>query len=160
MIFRLVLAYSTIDKASANFGINERNFLGTGRSAQLSVGLSESATNFRAGITEPYFLDRDLSASAAFFNDVTKSSTYTSKAVVLILLYALALRMISIIVLVMKLLRRRVIQNRQQRPLRLGKKGKHCLARLSPTRLVLISEITALTPQTATRPLSQRHLPG
>ena len=74
------VGYSTIDKASANFGINERNFLGTGRSAQLSVGLSESATNFRAGITEPYFLDRDLSASAAFFNDVTKSSTYTSKS--------------------------------------------------------------------------------
>ena len=77
---QLGVGYSTIDKASFNFGINERNFLGTGRKAQLSIGLSDRSTNFRVGLTEPYFLGRDLSASASFFSDTTKETTYTAKS--------------------------------------------------------------------------------
>ena len=77
---QLGVGYSTIDKASFNFGINERNFLGTGRKAQLSIGLSDKSTNFRVGLTEPYFLGRDLAASATFFSDTTKETTYTAKS--------------------------------------------------------------------------------
>ena len=74
------VGYSSIDKASFNFGINERNFLGTGRRAEFSVGVSERSTNFRIGMTEPYFLGRDMYASSSFFSDTTKESTYTSKS--------------------------------------------------------------------------------
>ena len=67
--FQLGLGYSTFDKTSITFGINENNFLGTGRGARASVSLSDSATNFRAGITEPYLLDRSLAGSFDIFRD-------------------------------------------------------------------------------------------
>lgn len=74
------VGYSSIDKASFNFGINERNFLGTGRKAEFTVGVSNSSTNIRAGLTEPYFLGRNLSASGSVFRDTRKESTYTAKS--------------------------------------------------------------------------------
>ena len=74
------VGYSSIDKGSFNFGVNERNFLGTGRKAEFSVGLSSNSTNIRLGLTEPYFLGRDLTASAALFSDTRKESTYTAKS--------------------------------------------------------------------------------
>ena len=74
------VGYSSIDKGSFNFGINERNFLGTGRKAEFSVGLSNNSTNIRLGLTEPYFLGRNLYASGAIFSDTRKESTYTAKS--------------------------------------------------------------------------------
>lgn len=74
------VGYSSIDKASFNFGINERNFLGTGRKAEFSVGLANKSTNVRIGLTEPYFLGRNMYASGGIFRDVRKESTYTSKS--------------------------------------------------------------------------------
>ena len=77
---QLGVGYSSIDKASFNFGINERNFLGTGRKAEFSVGLAQKSTNIRLGLTEPYFLGRNMYASGAIFNNVRKETTYTSKS--------------------------------------------------------------------------------
>ena len=74
------VGYSSIDKGSFTFGVKERNFLGTGRKAEFSVGLSNNATNIRLGLTEPYFLGRKLSASGAIFSDTRKESTYTAKS--------------------------------------------------------------------------------
>ena len=67
--FQLGVGYSTLDKASITLGINENNFLGTGRGARASVTLSDRSTNFRAGITEPYLFDRNLTGSADIFKD-------------------------------------------------------------------------------------------
>ena len=74
------VGYSSIDKGTFNFGINERNFLGTGRKANFSVGVSDSATNIRLGLTEPYFLGRRLSASGAIFSDTRKENTYKTES--------------------------------------------------------------------------------
>ena len=67
--FQLGLGYSTFDKASITLGINENNFLGTGRGARASVSLSDRSTNYRAGVTEPYLFDRNLTGSADIFRD-------------------------------------------------------------------------------------------
>ena len=74
------VGYSTIDKASFNFGINERNFLGTGRKADFSVGLADKSTSIRLGLTEPYFLGRNMYARGGLFSNTRKESTYTSKS--------------------------------------------------------------------------------
>ena len=73
----LGLGYSSLDKTSLTFGINERNFLGTGRKATFSTSLSDTSTDIRIGLTEPYFLGRDLRASFEVFNDKTESGTTT-----------------------------------------------------------------------------------
>ena len=67
--FQLGVGYSSLDKASVTLGVNESNFLGTGRRARASVSLSDRSTSYRAGITEPYFLDRNLTGSADLFRD-------------------------------------------------------------------------------------------
>ena len=75
----LGLGYSSIDKTSLTFGINERNFLGTGRRATFSTSLSSNSSDIRIGLTEPYFLDRNLRGSFEIFNDSKKSGTTTVK---------------------------------------------------------------------------------
>lgn len=66
------VGYSSIDKATFSLGINERNFLGTGRSLEATLGLSDSRTYFRLGMTEPYLFGRNLTGSGAFFNEKVK----------------------------------------------------------------------------------------
>ena len=74
------VSYSTIDKASFNFGINERNFLGWAIKADFSVGLADESTSIRLGLTEPYFLGRNMYARGGLFSDTRKESSYTSKS--------------------------------------------------------------------------------
>ena len=73
--FQLGLGYSTFDKASITLGINENNFLGTGRGARANLTLSDSSTRFRTGITEPYLFDRNLVGSFDVFRE---RSEYTN----------------------------------------------------------------------------------
>ena len=73
----LGVGYSSIDKTNFSLGINERNFLGTGRKAVFSTSLSSNSSDIRIGLTEPYFLDRELRGSFEIFNDRTKSGTTT-----------------------------------------------------------------------------------
>ena len=46
----------------------EKNFLGTGRRLKLGFTTSGEDTNFTIGLTEPYFMERDLSGSVDIFN--------------------------------------------------------------------------------------------
>jgi len=73
--FTAGVGYSSLDKTTFNLGINERNFLGTGRSLEASVGLSDSRTDFRLGVVEPYLFGRDLRGSATLFNEKVKSNS-------------------------------------------------------------------------------------
>ena len=77
--FSVGVGYSTLDKTSLNLGIAERNFLGSGRSVRASIGLSDSRSDFVLGVTEPYFLGRNLTGSASFFNEKNKSNSVTTK---------------------------------------------------------------------------------
>jgi outer membrane protein insertion porin family len=67
--FSIGVGYSSLDKSTVSLGINERNFLGSGRGLKFSSSLSESRSDYRLGLSEPYFLDRDLHGSAEIFNE-------------------------------------------------------------------------------------------
>jgi len=69
------LGYSSIDKTNLILGINESNFLGTGRSFNASFDLSENRTNASIGITEPYLFGRNLTGRAAIFNEKLKQNS-------------------------------------------------------------------------------------
>ncbi|MBT5481187.1 MAG: outer membrane protein assembly factor BamA [Alphaproteobacteria bacterium] len=79
--FSIGVGYSSLDKSTVSLGINERNFLGSGRGLKFSTSLSESRSDYRLGLTEPYFLDRDLRGSAEIFNQKVENSTLTTKSI-------------------------------------------------------------------------------
>ncbi|MGB2399515.1 MAG: outer membrane protein assembly factor BamA, partial [Candidatus Puniceispirillaceae bacterium] len=70
--------YSSLDKTTFSFGINEKNFLGTGRALNLSTSLSGSQANYEIGLTEPYFMNRDLRGNASVFSNQQKSNDFTT----------------------------------------------------------------------------------
>ena len=78
--FSIGVGYSSLDKSTVSLGINERNFLGSGRGLKFSTSLSDSRSDYRLGLTEPYFLDRDLRGSAEIFNQKVENSTLTTKS--------------------------------------------------------------------------------
>jgi len=60
--------FSTNDGPLADFRISERNLLGKGQRLDLSTVIAGTRTEFDLGFTEPYFLDRDLSAGVDAFH--------------------------------------------------------------------------------------------
>lgn len=73
--------YSTTDGALATIGIREKNLLGQGQDLKLSTNLSQKKTQVDLSFTEPYFLNRDLSAGFDIFrviSDNQSSSSYDS----------------------------------------------------------------------------------
>ncbi|MCB1721804.1 MAG: outer membrane protein assembly factor BamA, partial [Alphaproteobacteria bacterium] len=74
--------FSTSDGPLADFSIRERNFLGKGQFLSFSTVLSGTRNQFDLSFTEPYFLDRDLSAGVdAFYvtRDLQDESSYDQK---------------------------------------------------------------------------------
>lgn len=61
--------YSTSDGPLADFGISERNFLGKGQDLRFSTTVSGKSQEFNLSFTEPYFLERDLSAGVDITHD-------------------------------------------------------------------------------------------
>jgi len=60
--------FSTSEGPLADFQIRERNFLGKGQDLSFATTLSGERTEFDLSFTEPYFLDRDLSAGMDAFH--------------------------------------------------------------------------------------------
>ena len=71
------VGYSSIDKSSVSLGIDEKNFLGTGRAVSFGANVSNSKSNFNLSLTEPFFLNRNLSASTNVFQNKTKGTSVT-----------------------------------------------------------------------------------
>lgn len=74
--------FSTSDGPLADFGISERNFLGKGQRLAFSTSIAAKKTTFDTSFTEPYFLDRDLSAGIDAFRttrDLQDESSYDQK---------------------------------------------------------------------------------
>ncbi len=63
--------FSTTDGPLADFRIRERNFLGKGQDLQLATTLSGRSRDFDIKFTEPYFMDRNLSAGVDLFDTTT-----------------------------------------------------------------------------------------
>lgn len=74
--------FSTSDGPLADFKIRERNFLGKGQQVDFSTTISGDRTEFDTSFTEPYFLDRDLSAGVDAFHvtrDFQSESSYDQR---------------------------------------------------------------------------------
>lgn len=74
--------FSTNDGPLADFSIRERNFLGKGQDLLFSTTIAGERTEFNTSFTEPYFLDRDLSAGVDVFHitrDLQDESSYDQK---------------------------------------------------------------------------------
>ena len=77
----LGLGFSSTEGGLVNAGITERNFLGKGQDVRAKFTLSQRTQNFDLGFTEPYFLNKDLSAGIDLFkseSDNTDESSFTS----------------------------------------------------------------------------------
>lgn len=59
--------FSTTDGPLADFRIRERNLLGTGRDLGFTTVIAGERTEFDVSLSEPYFLNRDLRATADIF---------------------------------------------------------------------------------------------
>ena len=73
--FSLGGGYSTSLGALVNAGLSQNNFLGTGVNTSINALLAQRGTQINLGITDPYFLDRNLIAGADLFRTVTDSYT-------------------------------------------------------------------------------------
>lgn len=74
--------FSTQDGPLADLRIRERNLLGKGQDLTFSTTLAGKRTEFDASFTEPYFLDRDLSAGVDAFHitrDLQDESSYDQR---------------------------------------------------------------------------------
>ncbi len=78
--FSLGGGYSSDLGALVNAGISQNNFLGTGSDASVNALLAQRGTQLNIGVTDPYFLDRNLIAGFDLFRTVTDSYTAASSA--------------------------------------------------------------------------------
>lgn len=76
--FSLGGGYSTDLGALANIGLSQNNFIGTGIDASINVLLAQHGTQFNIGVTNPYFLGRNLIAGI----DLFRTTTYNTAAYV------------------------------------------------------------------------------
>jgi outer membrane protein insertion porin family len=76
--FSLGGGYSSDLGALVNAGLSQNNFLGTGVNASINALLAQRGTQINIGVTNPYFLDRNLIAGFDLFRTVTDS--YTASA--------------------------------------------------------------------------------
>lgn len=74
--------YSTSDGPLADFSIRERNLLGRGQDLRFGATVSGRRQEYDVSFTEPYFLDRDLSAGVDVFRitrDYQDESSFDEK---------------------------------------------------------------------------------
>ena len=75
--FSIGLGYSSLDQTSFALGLDERNFLGTGRGINFSLDVSASRSNVRVGVSQPYLFGRNLDGRASVFNEKIKENTFS-----------------------------------------------------------------------------------
>ena len=69
--------FSTTDGALGDFSISEHNLLGTGRELRFGAMLSQRRQQYDISFTEPYFLNRDLSAGVDLYRVERNNQTYS-----------------------------------------------------------------------------------
>lgn len=80
--------FSTDAGLLTDFGIRERNFLGSGIDARLQTLLAQRRTQVDFSVTDPAFLDRNLAAGVDLFyitRDLQDTSSYSEKRVGVVL---------------------------------------------------------------------------
>jgi len=69
--FNVGIGYSTLNGALARVGIAENNFQGKGQKLSADVAISQRMSEYDLSFTEPYFMDRPLSAGIDLFRTET-----------------------------------------------------------------------------------------
>ncbi len=70
--------FSSTDGVLGNFSISEHNFMGQGQDVRLGATVSGRTKQVDTSFTEPYFLDRDLSAGVDLFRTQTDNQNLSS----------------------------------------------------------------------------------
>jgi outer membrane protein insertion porin family len=70
--------YSSTDGPLGDFSISQHNFMGEGQDARLGATISGRTKQVDTSFTEPYFLDRDLSAGVDLFASETNNQDLSS----------------------------------------------------------------------------------
>ncbi|MBB5372328.1 outer membrane protein assembly factor BamA [Acidocella aromatica] len=78
--FSLGGGYSSSLGALLNTGLSQNNFIGTGVNASVNAMIAQRGTQINLGVTDPYFLDRNLIAGVDIFRTVTDSYTGTGQS--------------------------------------------------------------------------------
>lgn len=74
--------FSSTDGPLADLRLVERNFLGKGQNVSFATTIAGEKTEFDVGFTEPYFLNRDISAGFDVFHmtrDLQRESSYDQR---------------------------------------------------------------------------------
>ncbi len=82
--FNIGIGYSTVNGALVQAGVTENNFQGKGQQVSLDASVSERTRGYSVSFTEPYFLDRRLSAGVDLFYDdesYQDESSYDSSSI-------------------------------------------------------------------------------
>ena len=82
--FNVGVGYSTVNGALIRAGVTENNFRGKGQQLGLDLSLSQRASEYDISFTEPYFMDRPLSAGFDLFStstDYQDEASYDSDTV-------------------------------------------------------------------------------
>lgn len=74
----LGIGYSTTDGPLGDITVRERNLLGRGQDLNLRLGISGRRQSIDLSFTEPYFLERDVSAGFDVFHVETDQRDYSS----------------------------------------------------------------------------------
>lgn len=69
--FNVGVGYSTVNGALARVGVAENNFQGKGQKLSADVAISQRTSEYDLSFTEPYFMDRPLSAGIDLFRTET-----------------------------------------------------------------------------------------
>lgn len=70
--------FSSTDGVLGDFNISEHNFMGQGQDARIGATVSGRTTQLDTSFTEPYFLDRDLSAGVDLYHTSTDNQDLSS----------------------------------------------------------------------------------
>lgn len=72
--------YSSVDGIIGQLSVSEKNFLGRGLNLTLSGSFGESSTTYNVGITDPYFLDTNLTLGGDLYDTEREYNDYSKKA--------------------------------------------------------------------------------
>lgn len=70
------VGYSSSESVTTDFSVSERNFRGRGQRLRLMLSTSSEVQRYVVGFTEPYFLNRDISAGVNLFSRQTEYNDY------------------------------------------------------------------------------------
>ncbi len=78
--FTIGLGYSSVDGVLAQGSVSQTNFLGRGWKLNLAGSLGGRSTTYQLGLTQPYFLDTDLTVGFDLFNLRREWSDFSKKS--------------------------------------------------------------------------------